>query len=117
MKHPKSVSPFAALTRQEQQEKWLTWQSQRVVAQDVQQVPLDTAKKDALPPLKLPTTVEKAADLKPAPAAAPPSKAPNVPTGVFAPQAPRHAQYDAVLNRIDTARKKALNWQSVDGNK
>ena len=116
MSNPNSVSPFAALSRQEQQEKWLAWQSQRLNVRDAQQAPIDviSAKKEALPPLKLPAAEsQEAPEVKQEPEA-PATRQPAAPA-VFAPQPPRHAQYDAVLNRINAARKKAVHWQPISG--
>ena len=88
MKTSENSSPFAALTSQEQKERWICWQcareSQRRVAEP-EPVP------ERMPELRLPQA--------PAPASAPPR------------QRPHHSQYDAVMRRMKDARLKAQEDQ------
>lgn len=85
MKTSETCSPFAALTSQEQKERWICWQCD----QEQRQRAEPEAPKP-LPELRLPKV--------PAPS-------------VSAPAAPRqpihHGQYDAVLRRMKDARRQA----------
>lgn len=94
MKEPSQTSPFAALTLKEQQEKWIAWQSQHL-----EERPLPAEKE--LPPITLPSAPKKEA----------PAQKPSASPAPFPP--PRHSQYDAVLKRMDEARKKAIAWQRI----
>ncbi|MBQ8536690.1 MAG: hypothetical protein IJ461_04725 [Clostridia bacterium] len=94
MKEPSQTSPFAELTLKEQQEKWIAWQSQHL-----EQRPL--SKETAIPPVTLPTSKKKEA----------PAQESSASPAPFPP--PRHSQYDAVLKRMNEARKKAVVWQKI----
>lgn len=99
MKETRQTSPFAALSRQEQQEKWLAWQTQQM---DLRPVPhLAPAAPQAvkpLPALKLPTASKPAQLALQQEASMPP---------------PRHSQYDEVLKRMKDASVKVTKWQTV----
>lgn len=74
-------SPFAAMSPREQKEQWICWQAAREAQLDVP---------EELPDLSLPVSQAKPV------IAAPPI---------------RHSQYDAVINRMKTARQLAQGDQ------
>ena len=98
MKDPSQTSPFAALTLKEQQAKWTAWQSQHLDEKPLAQ-PVE-----ALPPVKLPRGETAARQAPAKPEATPPQEAPRKAPSPFPP--PRHSQYDAVLKRMELAKKK-----------
>ena len=84
MKTSETCSPFAALTSQEQKERWICWQCDQELRQHAgAQAP------KPLPELRLPKP--------PAPRETPPR--PRQPI--------HHGQYDAVLRRMKDARRQA----------
>ena len=89
----KQQTGFSKLSKAEQQRKWLEWQTQRFP-----QSPAGAA-------------MERPSEPK-EPKAPPKRNTPaEGPDPVFAP--PVHAQYDAVLKRMEAARKAASQWHST----
>lgn len=93
MKEAAATSPFAALSHQEQKERWICWQCQRV-AQAPREVPEKQESAPALPTIRLPQA--------PAPEQKPAQPVPPI----------RHSQYDAVVGRMRSAQKQATAYRS-----
>lgn len=97
MKEPASASPFAALSSQEQKEKWICWQCQHAA----EYIPTDEPAKEtirsvSLPELRLPQSPAKeATDCR------------SNPTAVQQRPLIHHGQYDAVIRRMKTAQRQA----------
>lgn len=89
MKTSETCSPFAALTSQEQKERWICWQCDQELRQHA-----GTEASKPLPELRLPHP--------PAPKETPSREAPLRPR-----QPIHHGQYDAVLRRMKDARRQA----------
>lgn len=87
MREPARVSPFAALSPQEQKEQWIWWQCQHPAG--VQETDLTAS----------PTLPRELQDAQ-APSAAPPV---------------RHDQYNAVLRRMREAGQHAGEYQTWQG--
>ncbi len=83
-----NTSPFAALTYQEQQDRWREWRSRQLIYRSA----------DDLPPVELPASEEL-----PAPAPRPP----------VVPAPTRHRQLDSVLLKHQSAMKRASTWHSA----
>lgn len=97
MKETASASPFAALSSQEQKEKWICWQCQHAA----EYIPADEPAKEpvrsvSLPELRLPQS----------PASETTDGRSN-PTAVQQRPAIHHGQYDAVIRRMKTAQRQA----------
>lgn len=99
MSQEKSVggSPFAAMTYQEQQDRWLEWRSRQLDYQPAEREPEaevaafpETQREEPLPPLTLPFVRQAA------------------PT--------RHRELDRVLARHTQAAKRAGNFQPTSRN-
>lgn len=96
MKTTESASPFAALSPQEQKERWICWQCQH----SAETVPIDVQPESGntpaltLPPLKLPEV---------------PPEEPNNDRLV---PAIRHGQYDAVIRRMQMAQRRTTTYTS-----
>lgn len=84
MREPARVSPFAALSPQEQKEQWIWWQCQH---------PAGVQEADVISAPTLPTEIRGSLQQPPAPA-------------------PRHDQYNAVLRRMREAGKHAGDYQT-----
>lgn len=97
MKEPASASPFAALSSQEQKEKWICWQCQHTA----EYIPTDEPTKESirsvpLPELRLPQSPAKeTTDRR------------SNPTAIQQKTSIRHGQYDAVIRRMKTAQRQA----------
>lgn len=87
--------PFAALSPQEQKERWICWQCQRPAEPLPAEASLeDDAPAPPLPALKLPGLPTEE---EPAPPPAP---------------AIRHGQYDAVIRRMQMAQRRTTAYTS-----
>lgn len=88
METASATSPFAALSKQAQHEKWHAWQSTHLQATEL---PDETAftTPSHLPPLKLP------------------AKQQEHPVSQESRYIPRRSQYDHVMNRMKKASKSA----------
>lgn len=84
MEKPSAVSPFAALTSQQQKEQWICWQSQKQTVETIE-------------PAK-PTNVDEWSELVSDDAK---------PTVSLQPTRTHHSQYNAVLARMKQAQKRA----------
>ena len=92
MKQCRQASPFAALGSQEQKERWIVWQAQH----------------DATRPIgvSLPeNSIREAAEEKKRPA----NDAERI-HETATPRAIHHGQYDAVINRMNAARRKTSGF-------
>lgn len=88
MKEPAATSPFAALSSQEQKEKWICWQSQ---------------KQPEEMPLSKPTDVDARSESVLTIAK---------PTDSLEKYVPHHSQYDAVIRRMQKAQKQVTTYVS-----
>ena len=51
---PDNTSPFAAMSYQEQQDRWMEWRSRQLEYHAAEEMKQDSAEEKALPPLKMP---------------------------------------------------------------
>ena len=93
-------SPFAALTWQEQQDRWLAWRSRQL---DYQPAQTDPSPESARPPMTHPETRQGQTD------ALPRMRLPNM--RIAAPT--RHQELDQVISRHRQALKKAAAFQTA----
>ena len=84
-----NTSPFAALSYQEQQDKWLEWRSRQLEYRPAEEITPEEQNEEHLPPMRLPNM--RMAE----------------PT--------RHGELDKVLLRHQQAYKKAGKFQSTSG--
>ncbi len=103
MKEPAAVSPFAALSRQEQKEQWICWQCQRGPEPVEAKPTMDENRSVSLPGLRLPTQESPK-----------PTEAPQKPTTV-ARTRPYHGQYDAVIRKMKQAQRQTGAYTSWEG--
>lgn len=88
MGRPTAISPFAAMTRQQQKEQWICWQSQKQSkVTDIKQEPTDAdlGSESVLEASK--PTESRASEFK-----------------------IHHGQYDAILARMKQAQKQARSY-------
>ena len=90
MKEPAVQSPFAALNSKEQKEQWIWWQSQHPADTTVRE-DIDPVLNTELPALKLPGQEAKTVNRQP-------------------PIRYHHGQYDAVVRRMNAARRQAAAY-------
>jgi len=99
MKEPAVVSPFAAKTRQEQQEQWIWWQCQRDATTPVDCPEISPSPEaERVPAMTFPSAVP-----------GPPSAPTSVP---MQRQRIHHSQYDAVMKRIRSATQQTGHYTS-----
>lgn len=103
MKEPAAVSPFAALSRQEQKEQWICWQCQRGPEPVETKPTVDSDRSVPLPELKLPTEDTSKQ-----------TESSNKPTKVARPR-PYHGQYDAVIRKMKQAQRQTGAYTSWGG--
>ncbi len=103
MKEPAAVSPFAALSRQEQKEQWICWQCQRGPEQVEAKPTAEDDRSVSLPGFKLPTQEPSK-----------PTEDPKKPTTVARPR-PYHGQYDAVIRKMKQAQRQTGAYTSWEG--
>lgn len=94
MKEAAMMSPFAAKSRQEQQEQWIWWQCQQDATLPAEPV---TAAAETLPEPQVPRVQELQAQEQPMPQPIQPAPRPVI----------RHQQYDAVVRRMQNAKRQA----------
>ena len=88
MKEPAATSPFAALSPQEQLEKWICWQSQKQPDETPVTKPTGTdLKSESVLHLQKPTASQET-------------------------YVPHHSQYDAVIRRIQKAQRQTAAYIS-----
>lgn len=102
MKEPASASPFAALSSQEQKEKWICWQCQHAA----EYIPTDEPTKESVRSVSLPEL-----HLPQSPAKEMTDRRSN-PTVVRQNSLIHHGQYDAVIRRMKTAQRQAGAYMS-----
>ena len=51
---PENTSPFAAMSYQEQQDKWMEWRSRQLEYHAAEEIKEEMTEEKALPPLKIP---------------------------------------------------------------
>ena len=86
MKEPAATSPFAALSPQEQLEKWICWQSQKQPDETLVAKPTGTdLKSESVLHLQKPTASQET-------------------------YVPHHSQYDAVIRRIQKAQRQTASY-------
>lgn len=103
MKEPAVVSPFAALSHQEQKEQWICWQCQRGPKPIEAKPTVDDVRSVSLPELKLPTEESSK-----------PTESPSKQTEVARPR-PYHGQYDAVIRKMKQAQRQTGAYASWGG--
>lgn len=88
MKEPAATSPFAAMTSQEQKERWICWQSQKQLNETIITKPtVDDVRSESV----LHTSKQ---------------------TASWECEATHHGQYDAVIRRMKQAQQRTLTYTS-----
>ena len=88
MKEPAATSPFAALSSQEQKEKWICWQSQKQPEERPVSKPTDgDGRSESVLRLNKPTVSRESF-------------------------VPHHSQYDAVVRRMQQAKRQVTAYVS-----
>ena len=105
------VSPFAALTGEEKQLKWLEYQSIRLpyteAAVEKPETPVAPAPEAASETPKKPPVSDRAFPEKQAARI-------SIPSGAYSDfQKTRHQQYDAVIARMKQAERQAVRYQPL----
>lgn len=98
MKDTAATSPFAALSSQEQKEKWICWQCQHAaeyIPVEAEEKPTPDQKRSVpLPELRLPQEPDRTQTV-------------SLPKPTV-----RHSQYDAVIKRMKNAQRQATAYKS-----